>query len=204
MKFKFYKKKSILAKVESESPIFLADAFWSYKDISGDDIKSDTCWSYRVVSLQMRLHNRATVSSTIRYRTIRDWDLSNNTTFLRVLLNDNKNHEIQGANIPEVHCRNFIRSRHRVCCRQRDELQRQRQGPLRSGRCVPLRDSEGGIGPGSTGPRGQAELPEESASGPVPADRQQVGNETLWQQEGAHERTNQAKSRRSLGHPSLL
>lgn len=89
-------------------------------------------------------------------------------------------------------------------CRQRDELQGQREGPLRGGRRVPLWDTEGGAGPGPPGPGGQAELPEESASGPVPADGQQVGHEALRQQEGAYEGTNQTKSRGSLGHPSLL
>lgn len=92
----------------------------------------------------------------------------------------------------------------RPCCRQRDELQGQREGPLRGGRRVPLWHAEGGAGPGPPGPGGQAELPEESASGPVPADGQQVGHEALRQQEGAYEGTDQTKSRRSLGHPSLL
>lgn len=89
-------------------------------------------------------------------------------------------------------------------CRQRDELQGQREGPLRSGRCVPLRDAEGGAGPGSAGPGSQAELLEESASGPVPAYGQQAGHEVVRQQKGSDEGTNQAKGCRSLGHPSLF
>lgn len=89
-------------------------------------------------------------------------------------------------------------------CRQRDELQGQREGPLRSGRCVPLRDAEGGAGPGSTGPGSQAELLEESASGPVPTYGQQAGHEVVRQQKGSDEGTNQAKGCRSLGHPSLF
>lgn len=89
-------------------------------------------------------------------------------------------------------------------CRQRDELQGQREGPLRSGRCVPLRDAEGGAGPGSTGPGSQAELLEESASGPVPTYGQQAGHEVVREQKGSDEGTNQAKGCRSLGHPSLF
>lgn len=91
-----------------------------------------------------------------------------------------------------------------LCSRQRDELQGQREGPLRSGRCVPLRDAEGGAGPGSSGPGSQAELLEESASGPVPAYRQQAGYEAVRKQESFDEGTDQAKGCRSLGHPSLL
>lgn len=91
-----------------------------------------------------------------------------------------------------------------LCYRQRDELQGQRKGPLWGGRCVALWDPERGAWSGSTGSGGQTEFPEESASGPVPADGQQAGHEALRQQEGAHEGTDQTKSRRSLGHPSLL
>lgn len=94
--------------------------------------------------------------------------------------------------------------RYLCICRQRDELQGQREGPLRSGRCVPLRDAEGGAGPGSAGPGSQAELLEESASGPVPAYGQQAGHEVVRQQKGSDEGTNQAKGCRSLGHPSLF
>lgn len=56
--------------------------------------------------------------------------------------------------------------------RQRNELQRQRQGPLRGGRCLPLRHPEGGAWPGSTGPRSQTEFHQKSAAGPLPADGQ--------------------------------
>lgn len=88
--------------------------------------------------------------------------------------------------------------------RQRDELQGQREGPLRSGRRVPLWDAEGGAWSGSPGPGSQAEFLEESAPGAVPADGQQAGHEAFRQQEGADEGTDQAKGCRSLGHPSLL
>lgn len=76
-----------------------------------------------------------------------------------------------------------------LCCRQRDELQGQREGPLWGGRCVPLWDAEGGAWSGSARSGGQTELPEESASGPVPADGQQAGYEALRQQKGAYEGT---------------
>jgi len=87
-----------------------------------------------------------------------DSSLSDGYAILRALLSDDKNRETTVADLAQS------------CCRQRDELQGQREGPLRGGRRVPLWDAEGGTGPGPPGSGGQAEFPEESASGPVPAD----------------------------------
>lgn len=91
-----------------------------------------------------------------------------------------------------------------VCFRQRNELQGKRQSPFRGGRCLPVWHAQGRVGPRPAWPRGQAEFHQEPIAGPISANGQQVGNEAIRQQEGAYERENSAKSRGSLGHPSLL
>lgn len=79
--------------------------------------------------------------------------------------------------------------------------QRHRQSPLRwSGRCVTVWHTSGAS---AAGPRCQARLPAEPATGPLPAHRQQARDEAIRLKESAHEGTHPAEGRRTLGHSSV-
>lgn len=79
-------------------------------------------------------------------------------------------------------------------------------GALRGGRCLVVWHPEGGTGADAPrlGGSGQAEFHQEPTAGPLPAHRQQAGDEIVRLQEGAHEGEDQTESLRSLGHPSLF
>lgn len=79
-------------------------------------------------------------------------------------------------------------------------------GALWCGRCIAVRHPEGGAGADAPrlGGSGQAELHQEPTAGPLPADRQQAGDEAVRLQEGAHEGEDPAEGRWSLGHPSVF
>lgn len=165
----------------------------NYKNISGNDIEP-YAWCYCVAS-DYRQFTIYTSCQLVRLEFIGRYEISR-VLWMAIKLN------VKWWTVVSIADIDFTRLS--LCYRQRDELQRQREGSLRGGWCVSLWHPEGGAGPGPPGPGSQAEFLEESTSGSVPADGQQVGYEALRQQEGAYEGTNQAKSRRSLGHPSLL
>lgn len=79
-------------------------------------------------------------------------------------------------------------------------------GALRGGRCVAVRDPEGGAGADAAGlgGGGQAELPQEPAAGPLPAHRQQAGHEAVRVEEGPDEGADTAEGLRTLGHTPLF